>query len=81
MRSVEVSTTLNANKINQGIRYFYEPLNTDVHNIMSHVSICIVFFSMLYQQTLNGPGLLYRNWLLPVCILLYNLCRLNCRTN
>jgi hypothetical protein len=53
MTSFEVFITFNANKIHQCIRHFYELLNTGVHN-MSHLSICMVFFSMSNQQTLNG---------------------------
>jgi hypothetical protein len=33
MRSAEVSITFNANKTNQGVRHFYEVLNTGVHNV------------------------------------------------
>jgi hypothetical protein len=58
MRSVDVFITFNANKIYQGVRHFYELLNTWVHN-MSHFSICMVFFILLNQRTLNGLGSSY----------------------
>jgi hypothetical protein len=45
MRSVYVFITFNANKIHQGVRHFYELLNTWVHNICR--TFLFVSFSLL----------------------------------